>query len=64
MIHKIKIYKDNECNLFTHTHMYFIIYMNINRIYITLIPLACSKVLMRERLQFSVNNTVVLFTYL
>jgi hypothetical protein len=38
--------------------------MNINKISITLIPSACSKVLMQERLQSSVNSTVVLFTYL
>jgi hypothetical protein len=38
--------------------------VNINRIYITLIPLACSKVLTREQLQSSVNSTGVLFTYL
>jgi hypothetical protein len=45
--------------------MYFYdIHMNINKIYITLIPLACSKVLTREPLQSSVNSTGVLFTYL
>jgi hypothetical protein len=38
--------------------------MSINKIYITLIPSACSKVLAREQLQFSVNSTGVLFTYL
>jgi hypothetical protein len=38
--------------------------MNINIIYITLIPSVYSKVLMRERLQFSVNITGVVFTYL
>jgi hypothetical protein len=37
---------------------------HMNKIPITLIPLACSKVMMRERLQSSENSTVVLFTYL
>jgi hypothetical protein len=39
-------------------------YMIINKIYITLIPSACSKLLMREQLQFNVNSMGVLFTYL
>jgi hypothetical protein len=38
--------------------------MDINRIYITLIPAACLKMLTREQLQSGVNSTVVLFTYL
>jgi hypothetical protein len=38
--------------------------MNINIIYITLIPSACLKVLTQERLQSSMNNTGVLFIYL
>jgi hypothetical protein len=39
-------------------------HMNINIIYITLIPSACLKVLMREQLQSSMNSMRVLFTYL
>jgi hypothetical protein len=52
--------------LFIHSYIYFMIYihMNINRIYITLIPSACLKVLTREQLQSSVNSMGVLFTYL
>jgi hypothetical protein len=38
--------------------------MNINMIYITLAPSAFSKVMMRKRLQISVNSTVLLFIYL
>jgi hypothetical protein len=41
-----------------------IIHMNINIIYITLIPSACSKVLTREQLQSIMNNIGILFTYL
>jgi hypothetical protein len=45
------------------TYVFHNIHMKINRIYITLIPLACLKELMREQLQSSVNSTEVLFTY-
>jgi hypothetical protein len=38
--------------------------MNINKICITIIPSACSKVLMRGRLQINVNSMVLLFIYL
>jgi hypothetical protein len=47
-----------------YTYVFHNTHMDISRIYITLIPSACSKVLMRDRLQFSVNSTRVLFTYL
>jgi hypothetical protein len=38
--------------------------MDINIVYITVIPSAFLKVLTRERLQSSMNNTVLLFIYL
>jgi hypothetical protein len=45
---RIRIHKDNECNILALTYVYIFIFhnthMNINKIYITLIPLACSKV--------------------
>jgi hypothetical protein len=43
---QIKIHKDEEYNSFTF--IFHNIHMNINKIYITLIPSACSKMLMRE----------------
>ena len=50
---------------FIHSYIYsHDIHMNIDRIYITLIPSARLKVLMQEHLQPSVNDTGVLFTYL
>jgi hypothetical protein len=50
---------------FIHSYIYYHdIHMNIDKIYITLIPSACLKVLTLEQLQFSVNSTGVLFTYL
>jgi hypothetical protein len=39
-------------------------HVNINIIYIILIPSACMKVLTRERLPSNVNSTGILFTYL
>jgi hypothetical protein len=52
--------------LLIHPSIYLFLdkHMNINRIYIILISLACLKVLMRERLQSSVNSTGVQFIYL
>jgi hypothetical protein len=37
---------------------------NINKIHITMVPSACSKVMTPGRLQISMNNTVLLFIYL
>jgi hypothetical protein len=45
-------------------HLFHDKHMDINKIYITLIPSTCSKVLMQQRLQSNVNSTGVLFTYL
>jgi hypothetical protein len=39
-------------------------FMNINKIYITLISSALSKVVTQGQIQSSVNSTGVLFTYL
>jgi hypothetical protein len=52
--------------LFIHPsiHLFHDKHMNINKIYITLIPSVCLKVLMRQQLQSSVNSTGVLFNYL
>jgi hypothetical protein len=58
MINIIHSYVDSYIYLFHDEHM------NVNKISITLIPSAYSKVLTRERLQSSVNSTGVLFTYL
>jgi dolichol kinase len=56
---RVRIYGGNICHTFIHSYIYFItyIYMNINRIYITLISSAFLKVFMREQLQSSVNST-------
>jgi hypothetical protein len=63
---RMRAHRDNICYSFIHPSIYLFYdkHMNINKIYITLIPLACLKVLTRERLQSSVNNTGVLFIYL
>jgi hypothetical protein len=53
-----------------HKMYYLFIYLfpdkhiNIIRIYITLIPLACLKVMTREQLQSIMNSIGVLFIYL
>jgi hypothetical protein len=44
-------------SIHSYTYVFHNIHMNINIIYITLIPLACSKVLTQEQLQSRVNNT-------
>jgi hypothetical protein len=61
---KIRVHRDDICSPFIHIYVFHDIHVNINKIYITLIPSACLKVLMREQLQSSVNSTGVLFTYL
>jgi hypothetical protein len=49
---RIRIHRDNICYPFIHSFIYLFhniyIYMNINRIYITLLASACLKVLTRE----------------
>jgi hypothetical protein len=48
---------------FVHSYIYYyVIHMNIDIIYITLIPSAYLKVLTQEQLQSHVNSTGVLFT--
>jgi hypothetical protein len=63
---RITIHRDDKYYPFIYRFIYLFHdkHMDINKIYITLIPSAYSKVLTRERLRSSVNSTVVLFTYL
>jgi hypothetical protein len=42
---RIRINNDNICNPFIHSYIFHDIHINIDRTYITLIPLACLKVL-------------------
>jgi hypothetical protein len=63
---RITIHRDDKYYLFICQFIYLFHdeHMNNNKISITLIPSACSKVFTQERLQSNVNNTGVLFTYL
>jgi hypothetical protein len=59
---KIRVYRHDRCYPFIY--LLHDKHININIIYITLIPSACLKVMMRGQLQSSVNSMGVLFTYL
>jgi hypothetical protein len=54
----------NKYYSFMYQSKYLFHDKRMNKIHVTLIPSACSKVLTRERLQSSVNSMRVLFTYL
>jgi hypothetical protein len=52
---KIRVYRYNIC--YSFIYLLHDKHININGIYIILIPSACLKVLTREQLQSSVNST-------
>ena len=60
----ITIHIDDKYYPFIYQFIYLFHNKHMNKILVTLIPSASLKVLKRERLQFNMNSTGVLFTYL
>jgi hypothetical protein len=54
---RITNYIDGRYYLFIYQFIYLFHDKHMNKVLVTLIPSACSKVLTQERLQFSVNST-------
>jgi hypothetical protein len=54
---RITIHIDGRYHLFIYQFIYLFHDKHMNKVLVTLIPSACSKVLTQERLQSSVNST-------
>jgi hypothetical protein len=61
---RITIHIDYKHYSFIYQFIYLFHDKHMNKILVTLIPSACSKVLTQERLQSNVNSAGVPFTYL
>jgi hypothetical protein len=54
---KVRIYICKNVMAITNLYLFHNKYINIIKIYVTLIPSACLKVITREQLQSNVNST-------